>query len=179
MRKILLPFLTVAVLWGVCCACESDYNAPSFSCSGYTFDLSLQDSTSSTLALSNNTYFRTPTDTGGYKYITLEAVVDSFKIIFNLKDGPYYDDATLWNDNFPVKTYRYRRYTDSAASGLVVAGIRAGDSFQYLDTDTSSITLTEWNAAAQTMTGHYYFEADNRSYKGQGTFSNVCFISLK
>lgn len=141
-------------------------------------DLTMQDSTSTALNVNNNTLFRTLTDTGNYKLLALEALVDSVKIIFNLMDGPHNGDA-LWSDSLPLKTYRYSKHTGLAAQGLILAGIRAGNGIQYYDTDTSSVTLTKWDVNAKTISGVYYFEANNRTVKGHGTFNNVCFISLK
>ncbi|KAA2245142.1 hypothetical protein F0L74_04040 [Chitinophaga agrisoli] len=174
----LLPFVKVALIWGVFCACKSDYNTPSFSCNGYTMQLSLQDSTHHSLQVSNNTFFRTPSDTGGIKYITLETAADSVKIIFNLKTG-LYPDNTLWDDSMPVRTYTYSKQATGITSGLVVAGIKAGDNFQFADTDSSSITITEWNIRNQTMSGRYYFESNGHTLVGEGSFTGVCFVSLK
>jgi hypothetical protein len=140
-------------------------------------ELSLPDSASA-LKISNNTFFRTPTDSGGYKYITLEAANDSFKIIFNLKYGPY-EGNSLWDDSLPVKTYTWSKQADSVIKGLVVAGIKTGNSFKFLETDSSSITLTKWNMPGQTMNGSYYFESSGHTITGKGVFTNVCFTSLK
>jgi hypothetical protein len=175
MRKVLLSIITVAVLWG---ACESDYVAPPYGCSDYTMLLSMQDSSTRSLTVSNNTYFLTNLDTAGYKFLSLEAQEDSFKIIINLKDGPYYDNAALLYDSLAVTTYHYGKHS-KVSGGLVMVGVKAGNGIQYYETDSSEITLTRWNVQSQTMSGSYYFEANNRTVNGRGTFTNVCFLPLK
>jgi len=171
-------FLIAVLLCGANTACKNDYNTPSFTCSNYYMGLTLQDSSSYALKVNNNTLFRIPSDTGGSKYLTLETANDSFKIIFNLRHGTYPEPA-LYNDSLPLKTYIFKRNRDSAASGLVVAAVKTGNEFKFADTDTSSITITRWNISKQTMSGSYYFESNNRTLTGKGTFSNVCFTSLK
>ena len=178
MQRLLLSLLTVAVLWGGWCACESDQTAPSFRCTGYTMHLTFQDSTGIHLNVNNNTLFRTTTDTGNYKLLAMEALVDSIKLIFNVMDGPYHSNA-LWDDSLPIKTYHYSKDYGHISGGLVLAGSRVGTGVKYYETDTSWVTLSKWDVKSQTMSGSYYFEANNHAIKGAGTFTNVCFISLK
>ncbi|HEY0610380.1 MAG TPA: hypothetical protein VGD35_12005 [Chitinophaga sp.] len=178
MQRQLLSLLTVAVLWGTWCACESNNNTPSYSCSGYTMHLSFQDSSGINLNVTNNTLFRTTTDTGSYKHLATEALVDSFKLIINLLDGPYHGDA-LWDDSLPIKVYNYSKTIPGVNYGLILAGTRDGAGVKYFETDTSCVVLTKWDPRKQTMTGSYYFEANNHTVKGAGTFTNVCFVSLK
>lgn len=175
-----IRFLIAVLLCGANAACKNDYNTPSFTCSNYYMNLTLQDSSRYELKVNNNTFFRIPSDTGGSKYLTMETANDSFKIIFNLRHGLYQGDAALYSDSLPLKTYTFaasRR--DSTTSGLVVTAIKTGNEFKFADTDTSSITITRWNISKQTMSGSYYFESNNHTLTGKGTFSNVCFISLK
>ena len=173
-----IRFLIAVLICGANAACQSDYNTPSFTCSNYYMALTLQDSGSYALKINNNTLFRIPSDTGGSKYLTLETANDSFKIIFNLRHGTY-QDAALYNDSLPLKTYIFTGNRDSTTSGLVVAAVKTGNEFQFADTDTSSITITRWNISKQTMSGSYYFESNNHTLTGKGIFSNVCFTSLK
>lgn len=178
MQRQLLSLLTVAVLWGLLSACESGNNSPSYSCSGYTMHLSFQDSSAISLNVSNNTLFRTTTDTGAYKHLATEALVDSFKLIMNLLDGPYHNDA-VWDDSLPVKLYYYSKTNPAIHSGLILAGTRDGSGVKYYETDTSCVVVTSWDVRKQTMSGSYYFEANDHTIKGIGTFTNVCFVSLK
>jgi len=178
MQRQLLSLLTVAVLWGTWCACESGNNSPSYSCSGYTMHLSFQDSSGINLDVSNNTLFRTTADTGSYKHLATEALVDSFKLIINLLDGPYHNN-TVWDDSLPKKAYNYSKTKPGMNQGLVLAGIREGSGIKYFETDTSCVVLTQWDTRKLTMSGSYYFEANNHTVKGAGTFTNVCFVSLK
>jgi len=178
MQRQLLSLLIVAVLWGTWCACESNNNSPSYSCSGYTMHLSFEDSMGINLNITNNTLFRTTTDTGSYRHLATEALVDSMKLIINLLDGPYHGDA-VWDDSLPVKLYSYSKAKPEINHGLVLMGIRDGSGVKYYETDTSSVVLTKWDVRKQTMSGTYYFEANGRTVKGAGSFNNVCFVSLK
>ncbi|WP_298739404.1 hypothetical protein [uncultured Chitinophaga sp.] len=178
MQRQLLSLLTVAVLSGMWCACESGSNSPSYSCSGYTMHLAFQDSSGIDLDISNNTLFRTTADTGNYKHLATEALIDSFKLIINLLDGPYHNDA-IWDDSLPEKVYYYSKTNRGVNQGLVLAGIREGTTIKYFETDTSCVLLTKWDPQKLTMTGTYYFEANNHTVKGTGTFTDVCFVSLK
>lgn len=177
MHKNLLRLLAAALLCGACWACENGQDAPSFTCGGAAIRLTMADKTSQ-LAVVNNTLFRAATDSGGYKLLTLESANDSFKIIFNLRAGPYRGNS-LWDDRLPVQRYSYSRQATGPNSGLVAAGIKAGNSFQFADTDTSAVTLTRWDLTEQTMSGTYYFETVGRTVRGEGSFNNVCFVSLK
>lgn len=178
MQRHLLSLLTVAVLWGTWCACESDRTSPSFSCTGYTMHLAMQDSLGIDMVVNNNSLFRTTTDTGSYKHLALEALVDSIKLIFNIMDGPYHSEA-LWNDSLSVKSYTYGKRNPDFKEGLVLAGRRSSSGVNYFETDTSCIVITKWDLKKQNMSGTYYFEANDRTIKGTGTFTNVCFVSLK
>ncbi len=87
--------------------------------------LSFQDSTGISLNVNNNTLFRTTTDTGSFKHLATEALVDSFKLIINLLDGPYHNDA-VWDDSLPVKVYNYSKLNPAVSHGLILAGTRDG-----------------------------------------------------
>ncbi|WP_326461802.1 hypothetical protein [Chitinophaga sp.] len=173
----LVRFLIVVLFCGAFAACEDNYNTPSFSCNNYYMDLVLHDSTYA-LKVSNNTLFRIPSDSGGSKYITMETLTDSFKVIFNLRDGLYQGDDLL-TDSLPLKTYTYPAHRDSIVSGLVVVAVKTGNEFRFADTDTSSVTITRWSTSKQTMSGSYYFESNNHTFKGKGTFNKVCFTPLR
>jgi hypothetical protein len=140
--------------------------------------LSLQDSIGIGLDVRSNTLFRTTADTGSYKHLATEALVDSFKLIINLLDGPYHDNS-LWHDSLPEKAFNYSKNDKAVKYGLVLAGTRDGSGVKYYETDTSSVVLTKWDLRKMTMSGSYYFEANNHTVKGAGTFTDVCFVSLK
>jgi hypothetical protein len=140
--------------------------------------LAIQDSTGDALVVNNNSLFRTTADTGSYKHLAMEALMDSIKLIFNIMDGPYHNEA-LWNDSLAVKSYTYSYRNPDSKEGLVLAGTRTSTGVKYFETDTSCIILTKWDTRKQTMSGSYYFEANGHTIKGAGTFTNVCFVSLK
>jgi hypothetical protein len=140
--------------------------------------LSFQDSMGINLNVNNNTLFRTTTDTGSYRHLATEALVDSIKLIINLLDGPYHGDA-VWSDSVPLKIYNYSKVKPEVKQGLILIGLREGSGVKYYETDTSSVVLTNWDLRKQTMSGSFYFEANGHTVKGAGTFNNVCFVSLK
>ncbi|MBV8254548.1 MAG: hypothetical protein JO154_18245 [Chitinophaga sp.] len=129
------------------------------------------------LNLSSSVLFRQETDSGGRKYLSMEAINDSMKIIININDG-IYPDEELMNDSIQFKTYQYSRNTGQQG-GLVVAGVRTPTAYgyDYLQTDTSSVTITRINPKKKTVTGYYYFKAAN-NVKGEGVFQNTCYLSL-
>ncbi|RBL93618.1 hypothetical protein DF182_14015 [Chitinophaga flava] len=126
--------------------------------------------------LSTSTIFRQQLDGGGTKMLSMEAVSDSFKLVLNLMDGPY-PDATIGNDSLKLKTYVYSK-TARLQSGLVVAAISNMGVYNYLNTDTSSITLDFINTKLKKVSGHFYFEADGHKVTGSGEFRNACYVTL-
>ncbi len=130
------------------------------------------------LNLSSSVLFRQETDSGGRKYLSIEALNDSMKIIININDGLYVD-SLLMNDTIQSKTYFYSRKT-GLQGGLVVAGIRVPTAYgyDYLQTDSSSVTIMRINPKKRTVTGYYYFSAANNTFQGEGVFQNTCYLSL-
>ncbi|MBC9933597.1 hypothetical protein [Chitinophaga qingshengii] len=126
--------------------------------------------------LSTSTLFRQQMDTGAVKFLSIEAVSDSFKIVLNLMDGPY-PDAAIKNDSLKLKTYVYSK-SRHLQGGLVVGAIKTLVDYDYLQTDTSSITLTFINTKLKKVSGSYYFEANGRTISGSGIFRNACYVTL-
>lgn len=175
MRK----FYALLSLSGLCCllllSCQQDVEAPPLQCESAQLYMRAGE-TLAPLFLSSNNLFRQDTDTGGYKLLSLEAYSDSIKMVINVIDGPYHDHQML-NDSLAFKTYHY-----SAASrlkgGLVMVGVREGKGYRYLQTDSSSVTIIRMNIKKQLVSGSFYVEAEGRSYKGEGRFTNACYVSL-
>lgn len=170
-----LSSIAVILLCILLIACKGNEDIPSYNCEGALLKVTIGNVTSA-LAVNNNTLFRTEEDDGGYKLLTMGAISDSLKIVLNLKSGPYTING-LVNDSIVMDTFLYS--TAGKKDGLVALGIRHNmDGFTFPTTDTSAIILTHVNYSQQTISGNYYFEADNHTITGQGTFRNVCYLSL-
>lgn len=172
-KKRLLPAVVVMAI-GLY-ACQSDFETPIMSCPEMSMVASVQGSIRS-MNLSTSTLFRQQMDSGGVKFLSMEAVSDSFKLVINLVDGTYPDNI-LVNDSIRLKTYQYSKAA-GIQGGLVVAAINNLGDYNYLTTDTSSITITRLNTKLKTVSGKFYFEASNHKVSGSGTFQNTCYVSL-
>jgi hypothetical protein len=109
----------------------------------------------------------------------MEAVSDTFKVVFNLTDG-LFDEMALKNDSLHLDTYSFPS-GNFPEKGLVVAAVMApgaGD-YQFLTTDTSSITIRKINTKTKVLSGRFFFMANNRTVTGEGTFKNACYVSLQ
>lgn len=173
-RKTVVPVFTALMLLCMT-ACQHDIETPVLSCPEMKMAGTVQN-TSRPMSLSTSTLFRQQMDTGAVKFLSIEAVSDSFKIVLNLMDGPY-PDATINNDSLKLKTYVYSK-SRRLQGGLVVAATRSVVDYNYLQTDTSSITLTFINTKLKKVSGTYYFEAAGHTISGSGTFQNACYVTL-
>lgn len=156
-------------------ACQRNIDTPILSCPQMTMTGTVQNTTRS-MNLSTSTLFRQQLDSGGVKFLSIEAVNDSFKLVLNLMDGPYGDHA-IGNDSLKLKTYVYSK-ARRLQGGLVVAAINKTADFNYLRTDTSSITITFINTKLKKVSGTFYFEAEDHTVTGSGTFQNTCYVTL-
>lgn len=157
-------------------ACQNVIDEPTLSCPEMVFTYTTEGKTTP-LNLSSSLLFRAETDSGGQKYVSIEAISDSMKVILNLFDGMYVD-SLLANDSIKLKTYTFSRKTKEQG-GLVMVGTRLpGYDYHFPDTDSSSITITRINTKRKTITGYYYYTAGGNTVKGQGTFQNTCYTSL-
>ncbi|NLR65086.1 hypothetical protein HGH92_12285 [Chitinophaga varians] len=171
--KTVVPVLTAILL--CMAACQHSIDTPILSCPEMTMTGTVQNTTR-TLNLSTSTLFRQQLDSGGVKFLSMEAVSDSFKFVLNLMDGPYSDPA-ISNDSLKLKTYVYSK-SRRLQGGLVVAAMNNVGDYTYLNTDTSAITLTFINTKLKKVSGTYYFEAEGRKITGSGTFQNACYVTL-
>ena len=165
----LLPFLT---------ACQNTVDEPSLSCPEMNMTAAIQGR-ERTMNLSSSIIFRQQTDSGGLKFLSMETVSDTFKVVFNLTDG-LFDEIALKNDSLHLDTYSFSA-GDSPKKGLVVAAIMepgTGD-YQFLTTDTSSITIRKINTKTKVLSGRFFFMANSRTITGEGTFKNACYVSLQ
>lgn len=177
-KKILSFFLVTAscLLMLAANSCKRSGDTPPYNCTSAAMQLQVNGKNTN-LRVINNTLFRSRTDTGKFKLMSLEALSDSVRLVLNIKDGPY-EDASLGSDALLLKTYSFSKGT-SNNGGFMVFGVKSGSGYRFADTDTSAITINKISLEEHIISGTYYFEADNRTTVGRGTFTNVCFSSLK
>ncbi|PSL49167.1 hypothetical protein CLV51_101497 [Chitinophaga niastensis] len=173
-NTLLLAVLMLALLQ-LFSACQNEVDTPTLSCPGLSMKASIQNTTNS-LNLVSNVVFRQQTDTGGVKFMSLEAISDTMKVLLNVMDGVY-DENALKNDSLYLKTYIFSTAADRQG-GLVVVSVNDGIDYKPYTTDTSSITITRINTIKKTISGNFYFAANNRTISGKGTFQNACYVSL-
>lgn len=158
-------------------ACQQDVDSPSISCPNMLMTTNIENRTI-TMSYSKSLLFRQQTDTGGLKFLSVETVSDSVKIVLNLTDG-IYEDGSLLNDSLHLKTYTFSRRSYQSG-GLVAVAIRDGSGqFNFLTTDTSSVTIRRVNTRSQTISGSFYFADNDKKISGTGTFDNACYLSLQ
>ena len=158
-------------------ACQNDVDSPSLSCPEMKMTSTIEGR-SRQMSLSSSIIFRSSTDSGGQKFLNMETISDTFKIVLNLTDGGY-DELALKNDSLRLDTFFYSR-TGSVKHGLVAAAIidNTGN-YNPAITDTSYIVIKKVNTRGQTISGRFFFMADNRSISGEGAFENACYLSLQ
>lgn len=168
----------------ICCgfflmpAC-TDYNAAELiNCEKAAIDLRVDNRIISMKILSS-TLLRTTNATGSFKVLSLEASVDTMKVVMNIKDGVYNNSVQLLSDSLKVKTYSYSRKTGQDTTGLVLAGIKVGQDYKFYTTDSAAFTITEIDPANKNITGVYYLQTTNPVLKISGAFTKVCFLSIK
>lgn len=169
----------------ICCgfffmpAC-TDYNAAELvNCEKAAIDLRI-DSRIIPMKILSSTLLRTTNATGSFKVLSLEAFVDTIKVVMNIKDGVYNSSSVqLLSDSLKVKTYSYSRKTGQDTSGLVLAGIKVGQDYKFFTTDSAAFTITEIDPANKNITGIYYLQTTNPVLKISGAFTKVCFLSIK
>ncbi|WP_143308413.1 hypothetical protein [Chitinophaga vietnamensis] len=178
MKKLNLLFgklaLLCAVSSGMLVSCQTSVDTPIINCPGMSIMGRIGD-TSSRLNLSGATLFRQENDSAFSKYLSIEALSDSMKVIINIIDGPY-TDGKIADDSIHTQTYYFSR-SRKIQGGLVVAGVRSLGDYNYLTTDSSQVTITRINTKHQTVSGNYTFYA-NGNITGSGVFDNVCYVSL-
>ncbi|MCW3462285.1 hypothetical protein [Chitinophaga nivalis] len=158
-----------------CSSCQQETTPPYMDCPQAVISVTVQGSTQP-LHLASATIFRSETDTGGTKYLGIEALSDSLRVALNIVDAPY-DEANLVNDSLHLKTYQFTT-ASSHNNATVVASIRNGNGYDLLSTDTASITITQVNVKRKTISGYFYFAAGGRTITGSGKFQNACYLSL-
>lgn len=179
MTKLLLNSLAV-----LCCglflmpACK-DYNAAELlNCEKAAIDLRV-DNRVVNMKILSSTLLRTTSPTGSFKVLSLEAIVDSMKVVMNIKDGIYTNSLQLLSDSLHVKTYSYSRKAGQDTTGLVLLAAKTGQDYKFYATDSAAFTITEIDPNNKNITGTYYIQTTSPAYKITGAFTKVCFHSIK
>lgn len=179
MTKLLMNSLAV-----ICCglffmpACK-DYNAAELlNCEKAAIDLRI-DNKLMPMKILSSTLLRTTSAAGSFKVLSLEAFVDSMKVVMNIKDGIYNNATQLLSDSLHVKTYSYSRKPGQDTTGLVIVGTKTGQDYKFYATDSAAFTITEIDPDNKNITGYYYIQTTSPVYKISGAFTKVCFHSIK
>ncbi|HEY8956529.1 hypothetical protein [Chitinophaga sp.] len=167
----------VALLCILMGACQHGDDLPSLSCPEMQMVTNIGNTTN-IMSFSRSLLFRERTDTGGLKFLSVETVSDSCRVVFNLTDGMY-DEAGLRNDSLHLKTYTYTRHGAQSGGLVAVAVKNSNGEFTFLTTDSSSVTIRKMNLRSQTISGSFYFVDNEKKINGAGTFENACYVSLQ
>ncbi|HEY9259894.1 hypothetical protein [Chitinophaga sp.] len=171
-----LPLATMVCFFLFFTACQNDGDGPSLSCPEMKMS-AIIGGRERAMTLTNSIIFRSKTDSGGHKLLNMESISDTFKVVFNLTDGMYNENA-LKNDSIHLDTFRFSRL--GPQNGLVAVGfMNNSGSFDLLTTDTSNIIIRKINTQTQTISGSFFFIADNQTVTGGGSFENACYVSLQ
>jgi len=183
MKHQLIPSRKTLSLTAMVCfflfsvACQNSDDGPSLSCPNMKMTATIAGQIRF-MTLTNSIIFRKNTDTGGIKLLNIEAASDSFKVVFNLTDGMYNENA-LKNDSIHLDTFRFSRFGPQKKGLVAAAFLNGSGAFDFLVTDTSHIIISKINTRTQTISGSYFFMADNRTITGGGSFENACYVSLQ
>ncbi len=175
MSKAISTFLLACMCCIAFSACQNDYEMPPFNCESVSEHFIFNEKTIP-LKLVYSNLFRLETDSGNYKYLGMESISDSFKIVLNIHHGPYTSEQ-LASDSIPLGDYSYstNRPTNT---GSIAVGIKSQNGYQFLNIDTASIILSRINIKRQVVSGTFYFRTKD-AITSTGTFNDACYLSLK
>lgn len=175
MRSHLLIFFSAIGCAGLLLPGCSDYNpAAVLNCEKAAINLTNNGTTASLKLLSANMLRNE-----NLKLLSVEAYLqDSIRVILNLSDAGY-TGGELRNDSLHTGDYIFSTRYPGANVGKVVIGVRNGQDYTFLTTDSSSITIREIDVANRHFSGAYYVETLNPARKMSGDFSKVCFLSIQ
>lgn len=154
-------------------ACQDFNPAELVNCEKAAMDVRM-DGRMTSLKILSSTLLRTENQSANFKTLSLEAYVDTIRVVMNVADGPYPVDKLL-SDSLQLKTYTYSRTSGSDTSGKVLLGMNK----QFYVTDSASVTIMEIDVPNRTITGTYYVQTVNPVLKVNGAFTKVCFLSIK
>lgn len=130
------------------------------------------------LKILSSTLLRPSGNTGRFKLLSVEAYIDTVKVVLNVADVGYFTNDQLRQDSIGTRTYTYSRAAGSDTTGRVLIGVRRGQQYSFHTTDTASIHITAVNPEKRTVTGNYFFRTTAPVITATGTFSEVCFLSI-
>lgn len=131
------------------------------------------------LKILSSTLLRPAGNNGKFKLLSVEAYIDTVKVLINVADISAFSNDELRKDSIGIKTYYYSRSAGSDTTGRVLIGIRRGQQYSYYTTDTASVSITAVNIEKRTVSGNYYLRTAAPVVTATGTFSEVCFLSIK
>lgn len=131
------------------------------------------------LKILSSTLLRPSGNNGKFKLLSVEAYIDTVKVLINVADVSAFSNDELAKDSIGIKTYYYSRTTGSDTTGRVLIGVRQGQQYRYHTTDTASVSITAVNIEKRTVSGNYYLRTIAPVITATGTFSDVCFLSIK
>lgn len=173
---LLLTAALYALILGFA-ACQHPIDDPSFSCPGMDMTASVNGQIRKMMQ-TNSILFRQETDSGGIKYWSMESISDSFKIVLNVTDGMF-DQNAIKNDTIHLDTFIFRQgSTNPIHKGLVMAGIHnANGIYDFFNTDSSAIIIRWINTKRQLISGSFFFTGNNKRITGSGTFNSACYVT--
>lgn len=131
------------------------------------------------LQILSSTLLRTNNGSGNFKLLSVEAFIDTVKVVLNIADGYYTSNDQLQIDSLRTRTYTYTQQSNKDTSGLVLVGVRQGQSYAFHTTDSASVTITGVDTQKRTVSGYFYFRTTSPVATATGNFSNVCFLSIR
>ena len=156
------------------CQESQDLSAP---CQGAKMTLLDTTGKITYLQVMNSSMLRQHNDSGGYKIFSLDAMNDSIHLYFNVQTD-LYPPKELPSDDLPYQSFTYPNY-NSVSKGQISLQFSNGNWLQSTPTDTSSITIKSIDLETHKISGYYYFALHNRTMKGGGLFTSICFLSSK
>lgn len=172
-NHLLKTFAVISCAALLLSACKEYNPAELVNCEKAAMDVRM-DGRVTSLKILSSTLLRTESQSISFKLLSMEAYVDTMRVVMNIADGPYSSDK-LMSDSLQLKTYTYSRRAGSDTSGRVLLGIRN----QFYVTDSASVTISEIDLAGRTITGSYYIKTTNPALQANGGFTKVCFVSIK
>lgn len=131
------------------------------------------------LKILSSTLLRPSGNTGKFKLLSVEAYIDTVKVVINVADIDYFTNDQLRKDSIGTRTYTYSQKAGSDTTGRVLIGVRRGQQYIFRTTDTAAVTITAVDPERRTISGNYYLRTKAPEVIATGTFSEVCFLSIR
>lgn len=131
------------------------------------------------LKILSSTLLRPAGNMGRFKLLSVEAYIDTVKIVINVADVSAFSNDQLRMDSIGIRLYTYSRKAGSDTTGRVLIGVRRGQEYRYHTTDSASVNITAVDIERRTVSGNYYFRTVEPVVTATGNFSEVCFLSIQ